>query len=349
MTWLTWRQTRAQLWAAAGLLAALAAVLLLTGARLSDLYTSSGLGTCVAAGDCGRAQAAFAAGIQADDVRPFLYFAGIALAYVVPAVIGMFWGAPLVARELEAGTLRLAWTQSVTRLRWLLVRLGLTGLAAALTAGLLSLAVTWWAGPLDRAGGLPDHDQGLALPNRFAPLVFGARDVVPLGHALFAFALGAGVGLLVRRTVPAMAVTVAVLAATQLLVPAVVREHYRPALSTTTPLTVTEKPHQVVVDDQGMAVSMPVDIPGAWITSVRTVDAAGHPFSGPAPEACTSPAFPPAECDAAIDRLRLGQLVTYQPAGRYWAFQWTETAAYLLLALGLAGFCAVRIRRLRLS
>ncbi|MGI5175893.1 ABC transporter permease [Dactylosporangium sp. CA-152071] len=349
MTWLTWRQTRAQLWAAAGLVAAVGVAFLLTGARLVDMYASSGLGTCAAAGDCVRAQAAFADGVQAGNVRPFLYFAGIVLAYGIPAAIGMFWGAPLVAKELEAGTLRLAWTQSVTRTRWLLVRLGLTGLAAGLFAGLSSLAVTWWAAPLDRAGGLPGHDQGLALPNRFAPLVFGARDVVPVGHAVFAFALGVAVGLLVRRTVPAMAVTVAVLAAIQVLVPAVLREHYRAALSTTTPLTVTGKPHQVRVDDHGMAVSMPVDIPGAWITSVRTVDAEGRPFSGPVPEACTSPAFPPAECDAAVDRLRLAQLVTYQPAQRYWAFQWAETAGYLVLAAGLAAFCAVRIRRLRLS
>ncbi|GAA3214337.1 ABC transporter permease [Dactylosporangium siamense] len=348
MTWLTWRQIRSQVWAAAVVLAVVAVALALTGARLSDLYTASGLGTC-AADDCGRAQALFAAGVQAGDLRPFLYFAGIALMYLTPAAIGMFWGAPLIARELEAGTLRLAWTQTVTRSRWLLVRLGLPALAAVLTTALLSLAVTWWAGPLDRAGGRPGHDQGLDLPNRFAPLLFGARDAVPAGHAAFGFVLGVAVGLLMRRAVAAMAVTLAILAAVQVLVPAVVREHYREPLSTTTPLTVSGRPHLVRVDDRGMEVSMPVDLPGAWITSVRTVDSAGRPYAGPVPEACTSPAFPPAECDAAVDRLRLGQLVTYQPAGRYWTFQWVETVGYLLLALGLTMLCAARIRRLRLS
>ena len=38
-----------------------------------------------------------------------------------------FWGAPLVTRELEAGTHRLVWNQSVTRTRWLATKLGLIG------------------------------------------------------------------------------------------------------------------------------------------------------------------------------------------------------------------------------
>ena len=70
---------------------------------------------------------------------------------LVPALIGIFWGAPLVARELEAGTFRLAWTQSVTRTRWLAVKIALVGLASVLAAGLLSLLVTWWSSPLDRS------------------------------------------------------------------------------------------------------------------------------------------------------------------------------------------------------
>ena len=60
------------------------------------------------------------------------------LVIVVPGVLGLFWGAPLVARELQTGTYRLAWTQSVSRRRWLLVKLGVVGLAAMATAGLLS-------------------------------------------------------------------------------------------------------------------------------------------------------------------------------------------------------------------
>ena len=74
------------------------------------------------------------------------------LVIVVPGIIGLFWGAPLVARELEAGTFRLAWTQSVTRTRWLAVeaRRRRPGVSMAV-AGLLSLMVTWWASPPEPA------------------------------------------------------------------------------------------------------------------------------------------------------------------------------------------------------
>src|SRR5205823_3060366 len=93
-----------------------------------------------------------------------------AIVVAVPAVLGIFWGAPLVARELESGTHRLVWTQSVTRTRWMAVRLALVGLAAMAVAGLLSLIVTWWASPFDRA-----------RLDRYA--TFDQRYLVPIGYA----------------------------------------------------------------------------------------------------------------------------------------------------------------------
>ena len=39
--------------------------------------------------------------------------------------------------------------------------------------------------------------------------------------------------------------------------------------------------------------------------------------------------------------------MTYQPASRYWAFQWYETAIFLGLAVILAGLCFWQIRRRR--
>ena len=68
--------------------------------------------------------------------------------YAVPAIMGLFWGAPLVTREFEAGTFRLAWGQSIARARWMIVKLGLIGVAAMATAGLISLMTGWWATPL---------------------------------------------------------------------------------------------------------------------------------------------------------------------------------------------------------
>jgi ABC-type transport system involved in multi-copper enzyme maturation permease subunit len=83
----------------------------------------------------------------------------IGATYLAPALIGMFWGAPLVAREMEAGTFRLAWSQSVSRMRWLAVKLGVVGLAAVVTTGLLSSPSGW------RSPGPARGDYGVASPD----------------------------------------------------------------------------------------------------------------------------------------------------------------------------------------
>jgi ABC-type transport system involved in multi-copper enzyme maturation permease subunit len=110
--WLTWRQLRGQAMAIYGLLAVLVVILVITGPPL--------LGSGVA---------------RLTSAEDKVYNAGIMLVYGLPAIIGIFWGAPLVTRELEAGTYRLVWNQTVTRTRWLATKLALTGLAAATAAG----------------------------------------------------------------------------------------------------------------------------------------------------------------------------------------------------------------------
>lgn len=95
-----------------------------------------------------------------------LYLLGVVIILLAPAVIGLFWGAPLIARELETGTAALAWNQSVTRTRWLAVKLAVGGLAAmAVTEG-LSLMQAWWAAPIGRAVGHGGGGSNLAGAKR---------------------------------------------------------------------------------------------------------------------------------------------------------------------------------------
>ena len=150
---------------------------------------------------------------------PTLYLLGALALLAVPFVVGMFWGAPMIARELEAGTHRLVWNQT-TRTRWLAVKLGLTGLAAMAAAGLLSLAVTWWSSPIDKAiadasgtGAAPGP--GLLIFPRLSPEMFDSRGIVPLGYAAFAFVLGVTTGVVLRRVLPAMAIVLALLSSSR--------------------------------------------------------------------------------------------------------------------------------------
>ncbi len=176
----------------------LAIVLAITGPHLVHLYDTT-VATCAAHGDCSTPITAF---LQND--RTLQIWLDV-LVVVVPGIIGVFWGAPLVARELEAGTFRLAWTQSVTRTRWLAVKLGRR------RAGQHGR----------RRAPQPDGDVVVqpGRPGQHEPVhaSFDQRDLVPIGYAAFAFAFGVTAGVLIRRTVPAMATTLVGFVATRLL------------------------------------------------------------------------------------------------------------------------------------
>jgi hypothetical protein len=338
MIWLTWRQFRAAATMTAAALAALAAILALTGPGLAHDY-ATGIAACTHSG-CSD----FVRHFFRDHQGPFLAVTAVVL--VLPALIGLFWGAPLLTRELEAGTHRLVWNQSITRTRWLAVKLALTGLAAMTAAGLGSLAVTWWSSPIDKtATNFP----------KMSPLLFDTRGIVPIGYAAFAFALGVTVGMLVRRTLPAMAITLAVFVAIQFAMPLLVRPHLLPPTRSTIQITTSNLDDFSMGPDRRIRVSAKPADPGAWVRSSHTVNASGHAIDTIPPSPSLSPSSGPcapqqglSACLAEVTRLGYRQQVTYQPSSRFWPFQWYESGIYTAVTLGLAGFCFWRIRR-RLS
>jgi ABC-2 family transporter protein len=346
MIWLTWRQFRPQAVVAAAALAVFAVALLATGPHMVSLYRDSGILGCHANQDCSTMASLFLTRLSAGGYK-ILYLLGAGLLLVTPAVIGIFWGAPLIAREVESGTFRLAWNQSVTRTRWLAVKLAAVGLASMAAAGLLSLMLTWWAGPIDRAAILAGGKPSFAF-SRFNPAIFDTRGIVPIGYAAFAFALGVAVGMLIRRTLPAMAITLALFAAVQIVMPLWVRPHLITPVRATMAVSATSVAG-IGIGQPGTTLSVIAatpNIPGAWVNSNQVVNAAGGTSLGSAPVACRQDGFRP--CSNAIAQLHLRQLLTYQPASRYWAFQWYETAIFAALAVLLAGFCVWLVRR-RLS
>jgi hypothetical protein len=298
-----------------------------------------------------------AAGLLHRDDSTARLWLGV-LVLVAPGLLGMFWGAPLVAREFEDGTFRLAWTQSVTRTRWMAVKLAVMGLASMAAAGLLSLVVTWWAGPLDRA----------AL-NQFA--TFDQRGIAPIGYAAFAFTLGVLAGALIRRTLPAMFVTLAVFITVRLAE----FTWLRPRLLHPVLLNLALNPGSTGYGQAGTLSVLfssptlmpnPPDLPNTWITSTRIVNAHGEGLTtGVLDSACPGinrgrgggggglgghTKAPQAVVNALQDCVaKIGttyhQALAYQPASHYWPLQWYELAIFLGAALVLAAACLWRIRR----
>jgi hypothetical protein len=347
MIWLTWRQFRAQAIAAAAALAVIAIALAVTGTQLAHLYDISGIAACQAHSDCGTVTNSFMNQVKASATYKALYDGGVAILYAVPAIIGVFWGAPLVTREIEAGTFRLAWNQSVTRTRWLAAKLGLIGLAAMVTAGLLSLMIGWWASPVDHALASPQGRNGTSGINRFVPLLFGARGITPIGYAAFAFALGVTAGVLIRRPIPAMAATLAGFAAVQITMADVIRQHLVAPVHAMVALSAANIYGVGNTDSGGMLVQARPSVTqtGAWILSSQVIDKTGHPFRGPFTQACLGRNF--AKCTASIGQLHLRQRITYLPASRYWSLQWREALIFGVLALLLSGICFWAINRRR--
>jgi len=350
LIWLTWRQSRLRGASAAVVLAAFAVLLAVTGPHLASLYAGSSIGSC-RGNDCVGAADDFLQQLYRTGTYWLLYLLGTVIILVAPAIVGIFWGAPLIASEFEAGTHYLVWNQSITRTRWLAVKLTLTGLAAMAVTEALSLMQAWWATPISRAVARGAVASPLAM-NQFSPLVFATHGITPLGYAAFAFALGVTAGVLVRRAVPAMALTLAVFALVQVAMPLWVRPQMFPPDRTVT--TLSSFSSVDVPINGGTLTVIPDGLgsqPEAWVLSSGAVNTAGQPVSA-VPAACmevvqTGKASHPALLDC-LDSHGIRVAVTYQPASRYWAFQGTETGIYLALALALAGYCFWRIRR-RLS
>ncbi|WP_062429770.1 ABC transporter permease subunit [Herbidospora daliensis] len=349
MIWLTWRQFRSSAVLTAALLAVCAAVLALTGPDLADRY-AQGVAACVADDTCDR----FFDRFFGEHQLLFVLVGFVLLA--LPALIGLFWGAPLITRELEAGTHLLVWNQGVSRARWLAVKLGFIGLVAVAMACVAGLVVTWWSRPLDSSA-MPELAQ-------MTPVVFGARGVAPMGYAAFAFVLGVTVGMLVRRTLTAMALTLVVFVAVQVAMPTLVRPHFM------TPVTATHELGRVNVGglhvQQGggeVRIAVQPAVPGAagaWVLSSVLLDPSGRVIAGDgqdAPVAASGTSGPCSPqgggaaldaCWAEINALGYRQRALYHPIERFWPFQWIETGIYAGLTLGLTWFSFWLLRR-RLS
>jgi len=348
MIWLTWRQFRTQAVAVSAALAAFAILLLVSGPHLVSLYRESAFAGCHA--NCGQDAGDFLNSLATGTPYHLIYLLGALLIILLPGVIGLFWGAPLIARELEAGTFRLAWNQSVTRERWLAVKLGVLGLAAMALAGLLSLFLGWWASPIDHAAAIGASG---GFEDRFFPAVFGTRGIVPIGYAAFTFAVGVLIGLLVRRTIPAMALTLLVFAVVQIAMPLWIRPHLITPVRDTTALTASNiqgfgaSPGSDGGGQIQTVFAGPPNVPGIWVISNQVTTSYGSTALGTIPQACQSQQGFNA-CATALAQKNLKQVVVYQPANRYWSFQWLETGIYLTVAILLAWACFWWVRR-RLS
>jgi hypothetical protein len=316
MIWVTWRQHRRQLLATLLGLLGLAAVTLPTGLSMHREYDRLGIARCL------RTTPAGLRPVNGDKVcdanwhqftTAFSSAPTMALLLVfVPLAVGLFWGASLVAREVEHGTHRFAWTQGVDRRQWALTKISLLGGAALLLSALYAAGLTWWFGPLNATGNA-----------RFMYFTYDVQGVVPVAYTLFAVALGLLAGTLARGVAPAMALTVLGFGVLRIAVAALGRPNFLPA---------EEYTYRV---DAGPFNGLPL---GDWpfLQAVRAPG--GQVLQWMSEVSCNGATGPCADLPAGAYNW-----ILYQPAGRYWTFQWIETGIFAALAVALV---LVALRRL---
>lgn len=325
MTWLVWRQHRTEVLTLALLVAVIGLALLALGLPMHSLFPGG-------AARCAGIQADLAGSCSAAVSRLWDehgYAAKmLSLFNLVPFLIGAFLGAPLLARELEHGTWQLAWTQAVPRMRWLAVKLvALAAVAVALSAALAAV-VTWYRQPFD------------VLDGRFTTDAFDLEGIAPAGYALFAFAAATAAGTILRRSLPALAVALAVFVAVRFAVGGWLRPHYQAPRTLTE--TVAAKDPAVDVGNPHMSTGSHLD----WTIAAGYADSTGRRLSiaevyGMSVTARESGT----DLSTHLNAQGVRQWVTFQPAGRFWTFQLVETSIFVALAAALLALAAWWVKR----
>jgi ABC-2 family transporter len=318
LTWITWRQHRTALFGAVAVLGGFSVFMLIHGLAMHRDYHRLGLASCgsFTTDACQNALGTFQHRYQ--SVADFL---PVPLAFV-PALLGAFVGAPIIARELESGTFRFAWTQATDRVRWTVAKLTLLGAVLAGLALMFSALYGWWFHPWEPILGRIQSGKAYEVEG----VVFAARTV-------FAFALGALLGAVLRRTLVAMAATLAVW------------------IGVVLPSAIYLRPHIMAPDVAQL--SKGGFVRNSWTLSSWMQDAAGHHLSSAQQDALTreagNAAINAADPRAAFDQwfVQHGYTnwVKYQPNSRFWHFQLVEGVAYLVLTLLLGAATVWWVRR----
>ena len=323
MVWVTWRQHRVALAGVVVLLGLFAVYVEAVGLQLHHAYAASIACRPASSIACSDLVNTF------NDANHVLL--GGYVLQVLPALIGAFVGAPVLAHEIETGTFRYAWTQGIGRWRWTIAKLIVLTVVVTATAGLFSVLLSWYYQPYLATG-----NQALSLTEAspFGGGLFDLRGIAFAAWTLMAFAIGALAGMLIRRVVPAIVATLSAYTGLALVAANVLRQHYL------TPL-VTSNPN---VPGSAWVISQ-------WWTRGGRVVFTGQPPSNVAMQFCPPSTVGPgkgpspeqlAQC---LSRHGYTQLTSYQPAGRFWTFQWIEGGWLLVLSILLLAVTAWLVRR----
>jgi ABC-type transport system involved in multi-copper enzyme maturation permease subunit len=325
MVWVTWRQHRTVLAGVAALLGGGAVYLLIMGLNIHRSYATVTACRPATSDYCGNLignfLSAYWAGAQITSV----------LLQLVPVLIGAFVGAPVLARELETGTFRFIWTQGFGRARWAVAKLIMLAVTVTAAAGAFSVLYAWYIRPFLAAA--------VSQQSSLAGEIFDLKGVAFAAWTLAAFAIGALAGMLIRRIVPAMAATLAVYAGLAFTTTLWLRQHYL------VPLVTNNPGGPPGAGNAALPISRWWTGPNGKPVSQSVIN---HLLQGFQP---TVIKVGPNTFNKIVDpqhylaKHGYTQWMSYQPASRFWPFQWIESGWLVALALILIAATIWLVRR----
>jgi hypothetical protein len=341
MNWLAWRQHRKQFMVAGIFLVLFAAIMIPTGLNFWHTYQRA-LTTCKTTGTCNQLTSEL---LQSNSDQILIHLVKVAVVFL-PIILGLFWGVPFLAKEYAEGTNKLVWTQSVSRKKWLTIKLVWILVGAAVTAGAFAALDTWWS-----------KTSNILNLDRFQTLQFSSQGIELIGCAVFAVALGIMFGAWFRRTMVALGVTLFVLIAIVLvIVPNYIRPHYGTPLSYDMSLLPSSNGPQAspasasgasLIISQGPVnsksqplnfVNPPkqciVNTPAGGLGSVHVGSNSKAAIASPGnvKPLIAQNGGPTISVDC-LNTLGYKMQIKYQPSYRYWDFQRIETGLYLTLSI----------------
>jgi hypothetical protein len=333
--WLVWRRYRILLFVILGILAALGLWMLLLG-RASEGAVSSY--TCLhSTFHCNLEHGAFSLSNQATAVNALLLF--------VPCLLGVVFGAPLVAAELEHHTNRLVWTQGMSRTKWLVVKWSSVLVVLALMMGVLTLVAQWWTGHVIERSFVVN----IVAPGsqgRVQPVFFPITGIAPIAYTVFAFALGAALGSIIRKTSWAIVGTVVAYTAVSVLAVLVVRPSLAPQLFVPFPSTHSAQA-RATYQELSESTAQAWNLGFGFRYAPGSANEANGGSANAVAERCQQRNYnytPYLSCLSA-HHIQMGSF--YQPGSHYWDLQWRESALLIGMACLLFGATLWSVRRWR--
>ena len=263
-----------------------------------------------------------------------------AAGYIIAPLVGAILGLVALVNELDHRTVRLAWTQSISRGRWFAAKVGVGAALVTLILVPTAIVLSWWNGEV----------RGY---NLFGRDTYGVAGWDLVAYGLFAFALATLLGAVIRRVGWTLAATTILFLVAAFVVPTRVRAHLvTPTVQWSSPFATVHKgsaatqpqayPYNALILVSG-AVPRTIKKTPTWNYVSATEQNAFRCISGYPGKTLAEQSKAETECYKKLD---IENVAVFIADNQFWTLQLREGLLYLVAGAALIGGAFALVRRI---